>query len=444
MSYFFLPVKNELDQKANFLAYYALLVYIISLFSEFIPVVTNVMMGCILLAAIICMRNGVKASIQKNKVLVGIIIFYVLQIISMLLSANVADGFKTLSNTVPFLLFGIAFLFIEFKQLTWNRVLHFFALATTLASLVGFAKSVSDVLRTHDTGYLYNDNLCYIIGKQAVYFSLYVSIAILIFTYLLQQHVYEQKKKGWIYLAIFWLFIILFLLASKASMLALLCILGIYAGSILIKRKKYMEISILIISAGIGAIVLVKLFPKTLNRFKGSTDTEFRYDNINAENHFNAEFDKNKWTSSSMRAAIWSCAVEVWKEHPVFGTHLGDKNDALRNKYREKHFWYAIAYNKNTHSQYLDVLIGMGTVGFLIFICCYFIYPLWIFMRQKQIFAIMIFSLVALCLITETMFGRYQGIVFLALMLPLASKITSSGSRLALELTATGHDKSDN
>jgi O-antigen ligase len=160
-----------------------------------------------------------------------------------------------------------------------------------------------------------------------------------------------------------------------------------------------------------------------LNRFKGTTETHFRFDNTNAENHFNAEYDENKWTSSSMRAAIWTCATEVWKEHVIFGTQLGDKNDALRKKYEEKHFWYAIAYNKNTHSQYLDILISMGAVGLTIFLSCYFIYPLLIFIKRKQIFSVLIYTLVALCLITETMFARYQGIVLLALILPLVSKI---------------------
>lgn len=384
------------------------------------------MMACILLVAIYNIRNGFLSGIKKNKAILGIVIFYLLEIISMLLSENINDGFKTLSNTVPFFIFGFAFCFIEFSQLTWQRILHFFALATTGASIFGFLKSVADVMRTHDTGYLYNDNLCFIIGKQAVYFSLYVSISIIIFIFLHLQKVYEQKVKGWIYLAIIWLFIVLFLLASKAAMIGVLAILGVYLGSVLFRRKKYMEIGILLSSLCIGCVLLTKIFPKTLNRFKGATETKFRFDNTNAENHFNAEFDENKWTSSSMRAAIWTCAKEVWSEHPVFGTQLGDKNDALKKKYEENHFWYAIAYKKNTHSQYLDVLISMGIVGFLIFICCYFIYPLWTFIKHKQIFPIMIFTLVGLCLITETMFARYQGIVLLALILPLASKISSS------------------
>ena len=423
MNYFFLPAKKEIDHNANLLAYFAMLVYILSLFSKFIPVVTNSMIGCIFAVALYNTRNGFFSGIKKNTAILGIIIFYMLQIFSMLLSENVSEGFKILSNTVPFILFGFAFCFIEFQQKTWHRILHFFALATTGASIFSFFVSVAEVLRTQDSGYLYNDNLCFIIGKQAVYFSLYVSISIIIFIFLLQQDTYQKKIKGWIYLAISWLFIILFLLASKAAMLGLIAILAIYLGTTLIQHKKYMEICILVLSLGIGSVLLVKIFPKTLNRFKGSTETKFRFDNVNAENHFNAEFDENKWTSSSMRAAIWTCATEVWKEHFIFGTQIGDKHAALQKKYEEKHFWYAIAYQKNTHSQYLDILISMGLIGFLIFMCCYFLYPLWHFIKHKQIFAIMIFTLTGICLITETMFARYQGIVLLALLLPLASKI---------------------
>ena len=194
-----------------------------------------------------------------------------------------------------------------------------------------------------------------------------------------------------------------------------------------------MEVAILGLGLIIGSVVLIKLFPKTLNRFKGTTETEYQFDNQNMENHFNADFDKNKWNSSNTRAAIWTCAMEVWRTQPLFGTGVGDKKDDLKRKFEEKKFWFALHTNKNTHNQYLDVLMSLGLTGLLIFILCYFVYPLWIFIQQKQGFAIMVFLLLALCLITENMFGRYQGIVLIALILPLASKIEAAKLEKAVE-----------
>jgi O-antigen ligase len=422
---FFLPVKDEIDHKADLIAYYGILIYIVSIFSHYIPVVTNVMMVLVfVLSLIFAFKNKITLSIKKNKALPGIVLFFFTQLLSVLLSTNKQEGFNQLSNVVPLFLFAISFCFIDFKQETWNRILYFFAVVTVIASIIGFTGGIYSTVTKHDTGYLYNDNICALLGKQAVYFAFYVSAAIIIFIFQLNTNQHEKgKQKGWIYLAIIWLFFVIFMLASRAAMFSLLLILIVYMGSIILRRKKYMEGCILLLGLIIGSVVLIKLFPKTLNRFQGTTETNFQFDNKNVENHFNAAFDTTKWNSSNTRAAIWTCATEVWKAHPILGTGLGDKNDELRKKYEEKNFWYALTTNKNTHNQYLDILMSMGVIGLIIFLICYFIYPFWVFYKQRQIFPVMLFLLLALCLLTENMFGRYQGIVFLAFILPLASKI---------------------
>jgi O-antigen ligase len=430
--FFFLPVKNEIDHKANLIAYYAILVYILSIFSHYIPVVTNIMMALVFgLSLTFAFKNKMRSSLQKNSALPGIVLFFFAQLLSVLLSDNKQEGFNQLSNVVPFFLFAVSFCFIDFKQETWNRILHFYAAVTVIASIIGFAGGIYHTVTRHDTGYLYNDNICELLGKQAVYFAFYVSAAILIFIFqLTTNQPAKEKPGGWVYPAIIWLFFIIFLLASRAAMFSLLLILLMYMGSRILRRKKYMEGCILLLSLIIGSVVLIKLFPKTLNRFQGTTETNFQFNNKNIENHFNAAFDTTKWNSSNTRAAIWTCATEVWKAQPLLGTGLGDKNDELRKKYEEKNFWFALTTNKNTHNQYLDILMSMGIAGLLIFLICYFVYPFWIFYKQRKIFPAMLFLLLAFCLITENMFGRYQGIVLLAFMLPLACKIETPAEKI--------------
>jgi O-antigen ligase len=423
--FFFIPVKNEIDPKTDLIAYYALLVYIVSIFSHYIPVVSNVMMALVFVLSLVsAFKNRGAHFIQKNKALPGIVLFFLAQLLSVFLSTNKQEGFNQVSAVVPFFLFATSFCFLDFKQETWFKILRFYAVVTVMASIIGFSVGAYHTVTKHDTGFLYNDNICDILGKQAVYFAVYVSIAIVIFIFQLTTNQGKtEKPSGWIYPAILWLFFIIFLLASRAAMLSLLFIILIYVGSVILRRKKYMEGFILLFSLVIGSILLVTLFPKTLNRFQGTTETAYQFDNKNTENHFNATFDTSKWNSSNTRAAIWTCAMEVWRAQPLLGTGIGDKNDELRKKYEEKNFWYALTTNKNTHNQYLDILVSMGLVGLIIFIVCYFIYPFWIFYKKRQIFPVMLFLLLAACLITENMFGRYQGIVLLALILPLASKI---------------------
>jgi O-antigen ligase len=429
---FFIPVKNEIDHKTDLIAYYALLVYIVSIFSHYIPVVTNIMMALIFVLSLVsAFKKKVLLSIQKNKAIAGIVLFFLAQVLSVLLSTNKQEGLNQVSNVIPFFLFATSFCFLDFRQETWFKILRFYAVVTVMASIIGFSVGLYHTIMKHDTGFLYNDNICDVLGKQAVYFAVYVSIAIIIFIFQLVTNQPETGKPyGWIYLAIIWLFFILFLLASRAAMLSLLFILLIYVGSIILRRKKYMEGAILFFTLIIGSILLVKLFPKTLNRFQGTTETNYHFDNKNTENHFNAAFDTTKWNSSNTRAAIWTCAMEVWRAQPLLGTGIGDKNDELRKKYEEKNFWYALTTNKNTHNQYLDILMSMGIAGLIIFLTCYFIYPFRIFYKKRQIFPVMLFLLLVICLITENMFGRYQGIVLLALILPLASKIETPANKV--------------
>jgi hypothetical protein len=109
---FFFPAKNEIDGKTDLIAYYAILVYILSIFSHYIPVVTNLMMALVFVLSITsAFNNKIRQSLQKNKVLPGIVLFFFAQLVSVLLSANKQEGFNQLSNVVPF--FCLPFPFVS-------------------------------------------------------------------------------------------------------------------------------------------------------------------------------------------------------------------------------------------------------------------------------------------------------------------------------------------
>ena len=105
------------------------------------------------------------------------------------------------------------------------------------------------------------------------------------------------------------------------------------------------------------------------------------------------------------------------------GVGLGDRNDALMMKYKENEFWYGLGSQKNTHNQYLDVLMSMGIIGLFLFLITFFIYPIKMFFKQRQVFAIVVYVLLAICFMTENMLDRYQGLIFISFVLPLSAKI---------------------
>lgn len=415
---------DQSSSKLNIILYYFILSYIVSLFLKGMPVFTNLLMGFIFLLAIVNFwgRNYLSA-LLAHRVNLGIILFFLILILSTLFSEDKKTGLDVLQRRLSLLILPVAFCFISFERKTWHQILLFFAFATTIASLAGFLHGFYLNVKLNDSGYLYNDNISALLEKQAVYFSFYVNCAILVFIYFLfEQYEFIKKHRTLILFSIIWLLFICFMLACKTAMVSIFIYLLWIAIYSFIRKRKFFEMILLSITIIVGVFLVIKIAPKTMNRFQGLTHTGFQFDNQNNENHFNATYDESKWGSTNTRIAIWQCAIEVWKDNLIFGTSIGDRNASLYNKYKEKNFRYAYETEKNTHNQYLDIAVSMGIVGLAIFLFVFLIYPLIIFVKQKQKLALSIFIFLGICFLTENMLDRYQGEILIALILPLAGK----------------------
>ena len=406
--------------------YFSIIAYIFSIYIKNAPVVSNAFMFLILVFGVLSIPvSKYKQQLQNQKVNLGMIAFFLLQCISVVLSSDKAMGFNILSLRLPLLIFPLAFCFINFEQRTWNNILLFFVLVTAFASLIGFGYGCYLAMHENNTAYYYNDNISeLLLGKQAAYFGLYINAAIIATVYLLSNKENKfQQLKGLFYVLIIWLLFVNYMLASKMSTISLLLILLTIAFIRIIRNKRILEGFILLFAMVIGLVVLYKLFPKTVERFKTITQTSFKFDNTNAENSLDNKFDANKWSSGSTRMALWTCGKEVFVQHPIMGTGLGDIRNTLKEKYTEKNFLYALNTNKNLHCQYFDVAVSMGVIGLLVFLFTYFFYPIKIFIKRRQDFAVCVFICIGLCLLTENMFDRYQGEQVIPFLLSLSIKI---------------------
>ena len=263
----------------------------------------------------------------------------------------------------------------------------------------------------------------YLLVSKQLILGLYVDVAILAIIHLFKTETGKNFGRTYLYAIIIWLLFISYMLASKMSAISLVIILLGMAIVDIVRKRKLLEGLILVFGLAVSIVILNNFFPETIARFKTITQTKFRFDNTNAENSMDTQFDPDKWSSGSTRMALWNCGKEVFLKQPVFGTGLGDIRSKLKDKYTEKHFIYAVNTNKNLHCQYFDIAVSMGIIGLLVFLVAYFIYPISVFTRNGQVFAITIFSCVGFCLLTENMFDRYQGETLIGFILPLAAKI---------------------
>ncbi len=407
-------------------AIYALMLfYIVSFVFPSSPVITNVLIGAILLAGIIQARSerGNKV-VKQGKYLLGITALFLLLLLSIFYSENTKAALSVVSLRLPLLLLAIAFFLIKLEKKIWLKIVLFYVTIIVIMSVLGFLYGAYLTWKTKDSGYLYNDNICDLLfGKQAAYIAFYVSAAIFILTGLLLEKTQElEKNKGWFILIILWLIFYVFLLASKTALISLVVLISAQLILFLVKNKQWMGLGLLFFTAIVATVLLSKLFPKTLNRFNGITQTTFQFENTNKENHFNAEFDAQKWNSTNTRMAIWYCAKEIIEQQLWLGTGVGDREDELQKKYKEKNFIYAFETNKNTHNQYIEMTVSMGVAGFLLFVLALLVIPVIILVKQKNSWGICIILYLALGFVTENMLDRYQGEIIIAFIVPLVLK----------------------
>lgn len=425
LSYFALPTEENTRPVHAFL-YYGLLAYCVSLFIKDAPVITNVLAAVILVASLFSHSpSSYFKRLFNSPVATGIIVFFLLNTVSALLSENKAGGVAVLQMRLPLLILPLAIALLPLGKRSVEKILLFYAAATTAASIAGFLHGAYMARQTGDTGYLYNDNLSWIIDKQAVYFAFYVTVALFIFIYhLLKKDKETQRLKMILWLSCGWLLFIMIMLASKTAIFSLALILMILLYTWMVRNRKILEGTIITIGIIAVSFLAVKVFPKISNRFKGLTEMSFTYDNPNAENHFNAEYDASKWNSTNTRVALWSCAWEVFRNNMAFGTGVGDRYDALMAKYKEKNFIYAHRTEKHTHNQYLEAAVSMGIAGLAAFLYCFVIGPLIFAKKHRNMLCACVTAALALCFLTENMLDRYMGEILIAFILPLTAALS--------------------
>ena len=265
---------EKVTSKYSIYIYYLILLYISSIFLKSSPAISNIAMGLILILSILSFKkNNISSSIF---VISGFILFFIFQIISLIYTDNIQEGLVVLSLRLPLLLFSIAFIGIRFSKNTCLKIILFYSLVTTILSLVGFVNGLYLTHKFSDTGFLYNDNISALLfEKQAVFFGLYVNIAIYgVFEYLRNQPA-NEKLKPILYVSLVWLFFINFMLASKMAMFSLYAITGSQLLIHLIKKNKFKELLQDTTKYG-----LISIDRALFDELKSKYVTTFRYSNF--------------------------------------------------------------------------------------------------------------------------------------------------------------------
>lgn len=344
--------------------------------------------------------------------------FVVMIFISLFLSDDHKRGLSSLDPRLPLLYFPLSIGLLQLDRETRNKILFGIAIIVTVACFACLAWSGYQYIQTNNAALLYNDSLTSLIGQQSIYISFLVNLSIYIFGYFIFYTRLPPSYKLLLVIAVAFLFIISYMLASRNMMLLLYAITLIFLFYFILERKRYLEGFTLLMGLVMAGFLIFKFFPKTINRFKELSFTSFDYQHQGKESHYNMKVTADQWNGANFRLAAWPCGWQLFKEHPVFGVGLGDKKEELFKVYQQKGFHFAIDTKKNVHNNYLDILFSMGISGFILFVTGWIILPFIRCVRYSDGLAFLIIFTIALAMLTENYFDRSLGGMLVGFFIP--------------------------
>lgn len=333
---------------------------------------------------------------------------FVMYALSITYSENISDAFKILETKLSLLIFPLSFVLLSANSNAVSSVLKFEEPLKKLFLLSSFVLCVIIFIVSLQYGNYYEqkialqpflDNLntgFYWLVDHPIYLSIYISIALLILIHLYAS-ANRNNKIALLIIGLFKLFILL-LLSRKGVIIAFSLSASVY---VFLKQRKKANIILLITTVFLVSIPMVnKFMPDTTKRFQEMFDSK----------SYKKEVDPH--SSTSIRYAIYTCALEKISDSWLVGYGLGDVKPELDSCYGNISS-HLLEINYNSHNQYLDVLLTVGLIGFILFLISLFI-NLRICFINKDYFAFCLILMFMIFMITENILDRQNGVILFA------------------------------
>lgn len=403
-------------KRNNIIFYLSTLLLFFHLFG--FQLATNIVIGTMVLEVIFRKNiiENVKLLLRKKNFWVLISAFLIF-LISAFYSSNEKEAWTTVELRLSLLLFPIIYGLRPLNPKQYIVVLKFFIGLVSIIPIVGIFTQWGTYVETGDSGWFYNDNIVHFAGKQAVYFAMFINIALVTLFYLwYTEKVQTQIEKISSIAILSMLITSQFLLASRTSLLTSALVITGFVIVLITNKINRKQALVLLGILAIFAAGLTVIFPKVIKRFESVTQFEFQFDNTNPINHYNGEIEKENWNGLNTRLALWTCSIDEFKKRPFFGTGLGDVKDDLVKNYKEKNFIFAIESNYNCHNQYLDILLSNGLIGWFVFLFV-LIYLIVKSIKDKNLMLFGVVLIFALACLTENVLSRNQGVILISFIL---------------------------
>jgi len=391
--------------------------FFLTLLLPYNDIVSGFITGGLMLSCLLYDPIRQKIALFKERKHLWWMMFFILWMgISLFSSSNKEEILPTLDPRLPLGYLAVTIGLLNLRKGFKEIILLGFATLTTIVCLACLIMSVYNYFNTHNPDFFYNDALTLLTTQQSIYISVFVNISIYVFAYFFFFKV--KKYKGWLLAGIVFLFGISYLLASRNQMIVLYSSTIVFILYYIVKRREYTKGTLILMSVLLAGFLILKFFPKTLNRFQDIGYTAFEYQHEGTESHYSNETTADQWNGANFRLAAWKCGWELFRQHPLAGTHIADKRDKILEKYNEKNFQFALKTNKNLHNNYLDILVGMGIIGLFLFLMGWLILPMKVAFSGGDFLSVLIILTFGIAMITEVYFDRSLGGMLVGFFIP--------------------------
>jgi O-antigen ligase len=364
---------------------------------------------------------------QKEKIflpsyfLLGCLIFYLLQILSLFHTTHPAGVVRQLLVQITLVVVPLTFYLSRYLDTSFRaKIMPFYILsmASSLVFCLGIA--IFDYSVNHNPSVFFYHSLVKPFDQHAVQFSVFTFAGLVFLLEGARNKVYLQSKFFHYFLISFYLFFII-LLSSK--LVIAFAFIAMMTYIILIVKETHSLKNRLIPSTGLAVLILFVLL-KTNNPVGERFKDIFRGNlNVIEKNQFNPGDYLN---GVQFRLIQWKLVSEILHENNawIFGVSSGESQDLLDKKYLSLNLYVGDRSTQshgflgyNTHNELLEAFLQLGIFGLFAFliICAGFV-QMMIYCRKVEFW--LIGSLIIIYSFVESVFQTQYGLL-LFIFLPL-------------------------
>ena len=389
-------MSESINHLKNILKQESVYVYLIVVVLTF--QLLNFAFGSISLAvfSIVSLLNAAFNRPKKIRALAPPVIYFVVIVISLILTEDNENISSKLILALPFLIIPLSFSFVNvLTRRGVERVFNVFSNVLVLYTILLAINALTRYKASKDIDVFFYHEFSSLFDINAIYLSM---VLLLSYIYLL-----TKTKSIWDLVKLVLIVVVIVLLSSKMIIL----LLGIISVFVVLQRIRSLKIKILFLS--VFSLFCVVLLSVTKIKERVNDEMQSNFAEVLTREKFNHVYF---WTGSSIRLFQGRVFWELLQQDKkwVLGYGFNSSQEHIKTKHK-KYNIYPGFQEYNFHNQYVQTIAELGLMGlFSLSLVFYFIMKN--ALETKSTWAFLMVLVFASVFLTESYLVRQRGIIY--------------------------------